>query len=152
MNQESLMKKRMISAIIAACITTIALLVFIGLYADAMRRVQETYRRQYITELGHMSRDIAAFREAEGDHELRYRMIISDISCAGSYLFLLDDHEKQQITINEVKTVLIKYPEQMREKNKMEELQKAVDDIIAELDKGYDEADELVKSIDKFGH
>ncbi len=150
MNQEKVMKRRMVSAIAIASVTLISLLVFIALYADAMRRIQETYRRQYITELGHMSRDIAAYRDAEGDHELRYRMIISDASCAGSYLFLLDGHEREQITINEVKTCLIKYPEQMS--GKMEELQTAVDDIIAELDKGYEEADELVASVNKKGH
>ena len=150
MGQEELMKKRMIRARIFASITIIALIVFIALYVDAMRRIQETYRRQYITEMGHLSRDISYYLEAEGDHELRYRMIISDVSCANSYLFLLDDHEKQQITINEIRTCLVKYPEQMS--GKMKELQTAVDDIIAELDKGYKEADELVDSINKKGH
>ena len=150
MNQEKLMKKRMVSAIVVAVIALIATTVFVALYIDALHTVQETYRRQYKTEMGHLSRDIASYLDAEGDHELRYRMIISDASCAGSYLFLLDGHEREQIIINEVRTCLVKYPEQMS--GKMEELQTAVDDIIADLDKGYEEADAIVKSIDKLGH
>ncbi|SFW30048.1 hypothetical protein SAMN02910447_01550 [Ruminococcus sp. YE71] len=144
------MKRRMVFAIVIAIVTVISLLVFIALYINAMNTIQETYYRQYITEMGHLSRDAGAYLDAEGDHELRYRMIISDASCADDYLFLLNGHEKEQIIINEVKTCLIKYPEQMS--GKMKELKTASDDIIAGLDKGYDEADALVKSINKKGH
>ena len=68
---------------------------------------------------------------------------------AGSYAFLIDDYTQKQIVINEVSTCLIKYPEQM--KTKLEELQKAVTDILADLDKGYDEAKAIYESIDLKG-
>ena len=137
MNQEKIMKRRMISAIVLFLITLVALLVFIALYVDEVRRVQETYRRQYRTGLIDVVEDIASYRNAEGDFDLRYRCIIKD----------LDDEKK---TINEVNTCLIKYPEQMS--GKLEELEKALSDILDGLDKGYEEAQALVDSINKKGY
>ena len=61
----------------------------------------------------------------------------------------MNETSDKQIVLNEVTTCLIKYPEQMP--GKMEELKKAFDDIYANLDKGYDEAKEVVNSVDKMG-
>lgn len=150
MNQEKLIKRRMISAIILFIITSIALLVFIALYMDEVRRVQETYRNQYRTSLGDVVEDIRSYRNGEGDMELRYMRILSDMSGANSFVFLIDDLGDEKKVINEVNTCIMKYPEQM--KKKLDELETALQDILDELGKGYDEAKALVDSIDKQGY
>ena len=147
MNQEKLMKRRMISAIVLFLITFVALLVFIALYMDEVKRVQETYKLQYRTGLNDVITDIESYKNAEGDLELRYMRIVSDMSGADAFAFLMDEEKK---IINEVSTCLIKYPEQMKEK--LDELETAVNDILDDLDKGYDEARELVDSINKQGY
>lgn len=150
MNQEKIMKRRMVSAIILFAITLIALLVFIGLYVDETRRVQRTYRAQYKTEMRHVSGEIEGYMNTEGGYDTRYSMIIGYMSNAASYAFLINDFTDQQKVINEVSTALILYPEQMSEK--LGDLKQAVDDILDNLDKGYDEAAEIVASLDKKGH
>ena len=150
MNQEKLMKRRMISAIILFLITFVALLVFIALYMDEVKRVQETYRIQYRAGLNDVITDIESYKNAEGDLDLRYMRIVSDMSSANAFVFLIDDLDEEKKTINELSVCLIKYPEQMR--GKMDELGTAVNDILDELDKGYDEARALVDSINKQGY
>ncbi len=150
MNQEKLMKKRMWTAIIMLIITFIALLVFIGLYVDETRRVQRTYRRQYRTELRHVSAEIEDYMNTEGGYDTRYSMIIGYMSSAASYAFLIDDLGEKQKIINELNTCLIKYPEQMEER--LPEVKDAIDDILDDLDKGYDEAETIVGEINKKGH
>ncbi|MBR1739700.1 MAG: hypothetical protein IJ737_05335 [Ruminococcus sp.] len=140
----------MVTAIILLILTLIALLVFIGLYVDETRRVQETYRKQYKTELKHVSEEITYYMEPEGDHELVYQRVSSYMSCAASFAFLIDDFSEQQKAVNEINTCLIKYPEQMAPK--MEELKTAVDDILADLDKGYDELEAIIETIDLKGN
>ncbi len=150
MNQEKLMKRRMISAIILFLITFVALLVFIALYMDEVKRVQETYKRQYRTGLDDVITDIESYKNAEGDLELRYMRIVSDMSGANAFVFLIEDLDEEKKTMNEVSVCLIKYPEQMKEK--LDELEIAVNDILDDLDKGYDEARALVDSINKQGY
>ena len=150
MNQEKIMKRRMISAIILWVLTLIALLIFIGLYIDETHRVQETYIKQYKVELGHASKEIELYIANKGDVDHRYRRISGYVACADSYAFLIDDFGEEQKTINEISTCLLKYPEQMS--GKMEELKQAFDDIDADLDKGYEEAQAIVDSIDKLGN
>lgn len=150
MNQEKLMKRRMISAIILFLITFVALLVFIALYMDEVKRVQETYKRQYRTGLDDVITDIESYKNAEGDLDLRYMRIVSDMSSANAFGFLIEDLDEEKKTINEVSVCLIKYPEQMKEK--LDELEIAVNDILDDLDKGYDEARALVDSINKQGY
>ena len=149
MNQEKIMKRRMVSAIILFIITLIALLIFIGLYVDERHRVQKTYRDQYMTEMRHVSGEIEGYLNTEGGYDTRYSMLIG-YSNAASYAFLLDDFSDKQKIINEVSTALIMYPEQMS--GKLTDLKQAVDDILDNLDKGYDEAAEIVASLDKKGH
>lgn len=150
MNQERIMKRRMFTAIILWIVTLISLLVFIGLYIDETHKLQASYKKQYITELGHAKEELEHYLNSEGNFEERYRRITSYVSSANSFAFLIDDLNDKQKTINEINTCLIKYPEQM--KGKMEELDKAFEDILADLDKGYEEADAIVASIDKLGH
>lgn len=150
--QETLMKRRMISSIILFAITLVALLVFVGLYIDESRRTQETYYIQYTTNLSHVSEDIDSYQNAEGDLDFRYTRIVSDMSSADSFAFLLDRlSDDRKKTVNELNACIMRYPEQMRTEAKLTELKKAVDDILAELDQGYEEAQALVDSIDKQG-
>ena len=144
------MKKRMIRSIILFSLTLVALLVFIGLYVDETHRVQETYRLQYRTNLTHVAEDIESYLNNEGDLELRYSRIISDMSAANAFIFLLENNEDKKKTINELHTCLIKYPEQM--KGKLAEMETAIGDILADLDQGYAEAAEIVASVNKKGH
>ena len=150
MNQEKLMKRRMIRALILAGITFIALLVFIALYIDETRRVQETYRRQYHTCLTKVTEDIDSYLNNDGDLDFRYTRIVSDMSCADSFAFLIDGPDEHKRVVTEVLTCIMKFPEQMRQK--LPELKAAIEDMLAEYDKGYDEAAKIVASIDKKGH
>ncbi|MBR6101721.1 MAG: hypothetical protein IKP95_04775 [Ruminococcus sp.] len=150
MNQDKIMKRRMITAIVLMLICLIALLVFIGLYVDETKRVQEVYRTQYKTELRHVVEEIDIYLEPEGDDDLVYRRVCSYMSNAGAFAFLIEDFSEKQILINQISTALIKYPVQMQPK--LEELKQAINDILAELDKGYTELDELFQSIELKGN
>lgn len=151
MNQEKILKRRVLTFLILWMITLIGLLVFIGLYIDETRRVQETYRKQYKVELSHASKEIDSYLLNQGDTALRYKRITSYVTCASSFAFLIDEgFAEEQKVINEVNTCLIKYPEQMSDK--MTELKQAIDDINANLDKGYEEAEAVVESVDKLGN
>ena len=150
-SQESIMKRRMVSSIILFTITFVAMLVFVGLYIDETKRTQETYYIQYTANLKHVSEDISSYLNAEGDKDFRYTRIVSDMSSANSFAFLLDRlSEEDKKAVNELNACIMKYPDQMPAK--LGDMQKAVDDILAELDKGYEEAQALVDSIDKLGH
>ncbi len=149
MDQEKIMKRRMIRAIVLFIFTFIAMLVFIGLYIDETKRTQETYVAQYKDNLMHVSEDITSYLNNEGDLDMRYMRIVSDMSSANSFAFLVEDYEKEKVTINQLNACVIKYPEQT--KQKLPELKTAIDDILANLDKGYKEADDFVSSIDKKG-
>lgn len=153
MTQEYIMKRRMVHAIIFAIIVSIALAVFIGLYIDETHRVQETYRTQFTANLSHALDSVDSYLDAEGDYDMRYRRILSDMSSADSFAFLLDSlTEEQKIAVNELHFSLIKYPEQMREPERMEALREAITDMQGNLDKGFEEAQAIVDSLDKLGH
>lgn len=153
MTQEELMKYRMIRARVLFGITLVSLLIFIGLYVDETHRVQETYRTQFNTYLSNTSASIDSYLDAEGDFPLRYRLILSDMSNANTFAFLINDlTEEQKKTINELYTCVLKYPEQMQEPERLDALKTATTDMSQNLDKGFDEAEELVASIDKKGY
>ncbi|MBR2523565.1 MAG: hypothetical protein IKE53_03905 [Clostridiales bacterium] len=150
MGQEYIMQKKMIRAIIALVISLIALAVFVALYIDESRRVQETYRMQYLKCVEIVISDIESYNNAEGDYDFRYRRIVADMNSVSSFAFLLKDFDEEKITINELYTVFLKYPEQMS--SKLDEAHQALSDIYANLDKGYDEANALVESIELKGY
>ena len=150
MNQEKIMKRKMVTAIALCIIAIVGMLVFIGLYIDEKNSVQQTYRSQYHTSLKHVSDDVTSYLEAEGDKEMRYTRLVSDMSNAGSFAFLIDGFTEKQIIVNELSTCLLKYPDQM--KGKLEDVKTAVDDMQQELDKGYEKAKEIVDSVDKKGN
>ena len=74
---------------------------------------------------------------------------MADMNSVASFAFLLNDFEESQKSVNELYTCFLKYPEQMKEK--LEESKTAVQDMLAGLDKGYEEADAIVESINKKG-
>ncbi|MBR0483288.1 MAG: hypothetical protein IJJ69_00735 [Oscillospiraceae bacterium] len=153
MTQEHIMKKKMHLAFWLFGIAFIALLIFIGLYIDETRRVQKTYREQFNACLAHTADSVESYLDAEGDWELKYRRILSDISSADSFAFLLENlTQEQKIAVNELHTIVLKYPEQMKETERLEALLQTVSDLQENLDKGFQEAEELVSTIDKKGH
>ena len=76
-------------------------------------------------------------------------MLVADVSAANSFAFLLDDFTERQKSINGLYTVVIKYPEQTQKR--IDEVEVIFADLTANLDKGYDEMDEFVASIDLKG-
>ena len=147
------MKRRMTGAFILFGITFVALLIFIGLFIDETRRVQETYRAQFNANLAHTADSVEAYLDGDGDWDLKYRRILSDMSSADSFAFLLKHlTEKQKITVNELHTCLLKYPEQMRERERLEALLQVLNDLQSNLDKGFEEAEDLIATIDLKGH
>ena len=152
MTQEKLMKQRLTTAIILLSITLIGLIAFIALYIDEKNRVQETYQQRFEDNLDRVREDIVSYQEAEADYDMRYMRLTIDMSNAKEFAFLIHDFNDKQIIVNELYTILIKYLEQMQEEEKLEALYTAVDDILAHLDKGYEEAEALIDSIDKKGH
>ena len=146
------MKKRMIRAIIFSIVTFVALLVFIGLYLDETRRVLETYRTQFIANLNHAADSIDSYLNADGDKDLKYRRIISDMSCADNFAFLLDNlTEDQKINMNELTSCLLKYPQQMRQEKRLKALKETVINLQSNLDKGFENANAIVAEIDRKG-
>lgn len=149
MGQEFIMRRKMWRAIVIAIALGVALVVFVALYINAMRRVQETYRAQLMRNLENLSYDIEEYMNADGDFELRYRMLVSDMTGVDSFAFLLEDYVEEQKSINELYTCFIKYPEQMREK--LPEVKESVDGILNTEDDAFEKMDKIVESIDKKG-
>lgn len=150
MNQEKIMKVKMIAAIILSLFTTVALCVFIALYLDETAKTRRTFKEKYMENLSYACEEIDMYLDTKTDLELHYNMILSDVGAARNMIFLIDDYsEERQKTINTFHYCLVKYPDQMTEK--LEESRAALDDITANLDKGYDELDEIIDSIDKLG-
>ena len=152
MTHEHLMKQRMVTAIVLFSVTFVTLLVFIGLYADEHQRVQETYQTRYEANLVRVQEDIESYLNAEGDYEMRYMRLAMDMSNAREFAFLINNFDDKQIIVNELYTILLKYPEQMQQEENLNALYTATDDILKHLDQGYEEAEALIDSIDKQGH
>ena len=152
MTQEKLIRERIVVRTILLSITIIALVVFIGLYTDEKRHVQEAFTTRYEANLERVQEDILSYLEAEGDYEMRYTRLLTDMSTAKEFAFLIDNFADKQIIVNEMYTILLKYPEQMQEEENLKAMYTAVGDIRNHLDQGYVEAKELVNSIDKLGH
>ncbi|MGN0594992.1 MAG: hypothetical protein ACI4I6_07530 [Hominimerdicola sp.] len=150
MNQEKIMKVKMITSIIVSFFTIIALCVFIALYFDEKAKTRRTFEEKYMENLTYACEEIDTYLDTKIDVELHYNMILSDVGAARTLIFLIDDYsEEKQKTINTYHYCLVKYPDQM--KQKLEEARIAMDDITANLDKGYDELEEIINSIDKLG-
>lgn len=146
----------MITAIIWSFIMLIALLVFIGLYIDKSKEITDRFRSQYKQSIADAADEIDTYLDTQVDYDMHYKMLISNIGAARSFIFLLeeDDDKKNNMTenqkaVNELHYCLVKYPEQM--KTKIEDVSKALHDVYDNLDKGYDEMRAIVDSVNKMG-
>ena len=149
MNQEKIMKAKMVTAIFIALAAVVAVLVFAGLYFDQRRMNRLEYIDQYENNILLAAQEIDKYNEKQTDYDLHYNMVLSDLGAARSIIFLIDDYTEKQKIINELHYCFVKYPNQMREK--LDDSSKALHDIADHLDKGYDEAKEIVDSINKLG-
>ena len=150
MGQEYLMRKKMWRAVVIAVLLGIALIVFVALYMSERQVVQATYQLNYAKSLEIMLYDIDNYRNADGDLDLRYRMILSDASAASSFGFLIEDFDDEQKAMNELYTVLLKYPEQSQKR--MEEIEVLISDVLETKDDAYKHIEEFVLDIDKKGY
>ena len=137
MNQEKIMKAKMITAMVICIAALAGLFVFIGLYMDKSEEVRKTYIAKYMENLSAASEEIDTYLESGKDLPTRYNMILSDMGAARSLVFLIDDYTDEQKAINELHYCFVKYPEQMQ--GKFEDVKKALDHITENLDKGYRE-------------
>ena len=149
MNQEKIMKAKMVTAIFIALAAVVAVFVFAGLYFDQRRMNRLEYIDQYENNILLAAEEIDKYNEKQTDYDLHYNMALSDLGAARSIIFLIDDYTEKQKIINELHYCFVKYPNQMREK--LDDSSKALHDIADHLDKGYDEAKEIVDSINKLG-
>ena len=149
MNQEKIMKAKMVTAIFIALAAVVAVFVFAGLYFDQRSMNRLEYIDQYENNILLAAQEIDKYNEKQTDYDLHYNMVLSDLGAARSIIFLIDDYTEKQKIINELHYCFVKYPNQMREK--LDDSSKALHDIADHLDKGYDEAKEIVDSINKLG-
>lgn len=122
MNQEKIMKAKMITAMVICIAALAGLFVFIGLYMDKSEEVRKTYIAKYMENLSAASEEIDTYLESGKDLPTRYNMILSDMGAARSLVFLIDDYTEEQKAINELHYCFVKYPEQMQ--GKLEDVKK----------------------------
>ncbi|MCR5292061.1 MAG: hypothetical protein K6E28_04115 [Eubacterium sp.] len=149
LGQDYIMKNKMVTAIVIALMLAVGLVVFIALYVEEKERVQATYRQMYQNSITAVLDDIDSYQNADGDFDLRYRMLVADMSNLNSYAFLINDFTEEQKSVNSLYTVIIKYPEQTADK--MDEITTCLEEVMDGLDKGYDDMDAFVESIDLKG-
>ncbi|MCR5837869.1 MAG: hypothetical protein K6G88_15330 [Lachnospiraceae bacterium] len=147
--QEFLMQKKMLRSIVLMIITMMALIVFIALYFGERQRVQETYQRQFDKALDSAIEHMEDYVNADGDFELRYRMIFTEITNINTFSFLLEGKEAEHKSINELYTVFLKYPEQTS--GRIEEVKEIVEKIKTSEKDAYEQLDQFIASIDKKG-
>lgn len=147
------MKRRMVIAISVMVVALIAMLVFMGLFIDETRRTQQTYREKFLANVTATVQAVDSYLGETNDMEFRYRRILSEMAGADCFCFLLAHlTEEQKIAVNELHSAFIKFPVQMREKSRLEDVRQALSDIGENLDKGFEEAQAVVDAIDKKGH
>lgn len=149
MNQEKIMKAKMLTAIFIAIAALAAAFIFAGLYSDEKTKTRLAYITQYEDNITKAAEEIDKYLEKQTDYDIHYSMVLSDLGAARSMVFLVDDYTDKQKTINELHYCFVKYPQQMS--GKLEEASEALHHIAEHLDKGYDEAQAIVDSIDKKG-
>lgn len=149
MNQEKIMKAKMVTAIFIAIAAIFAIFVFAGLYFDQQQKNRLSYIEQFENNLSLAAGEIDTYCEKKTDYDLHYSMLLSDLGAARAMIFMVDDYTEKQKIINELHFCFVKYPEQMRDK--LEEASTAMHDIADHLDKGYEEAQALIDSVDKLG-
>lgn len=150
MNQEKIMKAKMVTAMIIAVLSVFAIFVFAGLYFDSTQQNRQEYIVQYEESLRRAAEEMDKFTEKKTDEELHYNIILSELGAARAMIFMVEDRSDKQKVINEIHYCFIKYPEQMKEK--LPEVSQAFHDIADHLDKGYEEVQLITESVDKLGN
>lgn len=150
MNQEKIMKAKMITAILIAAAALIAAFVFAGLYFDQTKYNRLVYIKQYEKSLVTAAEEIEKYNEKQADYDLYYNLLLSDMGSVRTMVFLIEDYTEEQKAINEIHYCLVKYPVQMKEK--LTETAEALREIACHTDKGYDKLREIANSIDKLGN
>lgn len=143
------MKAKMITAIVFAVTALIAVLMFAGLYFDQRQKNRLDYIYRYENSILNAAEEIDKYNEKLTDYDLHYNMILSELGAARTIVFLVDGYTDEQKIINEIHYCFVKYPDQM--KNKLNESAQAFHDIADHLDKGYEEVQEIINSVDKLG-
>ena len=116
MNQENIMKAKMITAIVIAILSLFAIFVFARLYFDQRQNNRLEYIAQFEESISQAAEEIDKYIEKKTDYDLHYNMVISDLGAARAMIFMVDDYTEKQKVINEIHYCFIKYPEQMKEK------------------------------------
>ena len=147
MNQEKIMKAKMITAIVFAVTALIAVLVFAGLYFDQRQKNRLDYIYRYENSILNAAEEMDKYNEKLTDYDMHYNMILSELGAARTIVFLVDGYTDEQKIINEIHYCFVKYPDQM--KNKLNESAQAFHDIADHLDKGSDAAQEIITSVEQ---
>ena len=143
----------MVIAIVLMLVSMIVMVVFIGLFVDATRSVQKTYREKFQANVAATIQAVDSYLNDTNNMDFRYRRIVSDMAGADCFCFLLENlTEEQKIAVNELRSAFILYPQQMGDKTRLGEVRQALSDINDNLDKGFEEAKAVVDAIDKKGH
>ena len=150
MNQEKIMKAKMITAIVIAAASLIAAFIFAGLYFDRCKANRLEYIEQYENSIAQAAEELDYFIAKQTDYDLHYSLVLSDLGAARAMIFLVDGKIDEQKAINEIHYCFAKYPEQMS--GRLSEAAQAFHDIADHLDKGYDEVRDIVNSVDRLGN
>ena len=150
MNQEKIMKAKMVIAIFISIASIFAIFVFAGLYFDQLQKNRLAYIEHFEKSISNAAEEIDKYNEKKTDYDLHYDMVISDLGAARAMIFLVDDYTEKQKIINEIHFCFVKYPDQM--KDKLTEASQAFHDIADHLDKGYEEVQAIIDSVDKLGN
>ena len=90
------------------------------------------------------------YQNADANDDLWYRMIVSDAADMKSFIFLIDEMEEEQKSINGLYTTILKYPEQS--KKRMKEIRELVQNLEDANGDAYDKINEFVDTINLKGY
>ena len=151
MNQDKIMKRKMMIAIIVCILSLIGLFVFAGLYSNEKKNTQRTYYNIYIKNMEEACDEVSTYLQNGKDLEMHYNVLLSDVGTARNMIFELENiSEEKQKQVNTFYYCLVKYPTQMQAR--LDEIYTALDDVSANLDKGYDELAQITDSLDLLGN
>lgn len=151
MNQDKIMKRKMMIAIIVCILSLIGLFVFAGLYSNEKKNTQRTYYNIYIKNMEEACDEVSTYLQNGKDLEMHYNVLLSDVGTARNMIFELENiSEEKQKQVNTFYYCLVKYPAQMQ--TRLDEIYTALDDVSANLDKGYDELAQITDSLDLLGN
>lgn len=150
MNQEKIMKAKMITAILIAIMSLFAIFVFARLYFDQLQKNRLEYIGQFEKSISQAAEEIDKYTEKKTDYDIHYNMVISDLGAARAMIFMVDDYTEKQKVINEIHYCFVKYPQQMKEK--LTDASQAFHNIADHIDSGYDELRLITESVNKLGN